>query len=158
MTNQDPKEYALIELCNFINNRLDDTERTALAASPGAWRYANIDSIAGGAVYDTTRSIASVHYETPQDHDGSIVRLLPEREADANGDHIAAHDPAAILLDVKAKRRIVATMRSTIDHAWQDDMNTRVLVLALVSRTLRHLAHLYDTHPDYLQEWKLWIE
>lgn len=149
-------EYALIVLCGFLTSRLDETQALTTGTSPGPWRYADVDSIAGGAVYDPTRSIASLHYETAQENDGSIVRLLPEHEADANGRLIAAHHPGAVDRDVKAKRRIVANARTAIDQAWQLDTEARVAILHLVSRTLRHLAHLYDTHPDYLQEWRLW--
>lgn len=63
---------------------------------------------------------------------------------------------AWVLRTVEAKRLIVANARTAIDQAWQDDANTRVLVLGLVSSILRHLARVYDTHPDYLQEWALW--
>jgi uncharacterized protein DUF6221 len=92
----DPEgEYALIELCNFLTDRLDETHASA---------------------------------------------------------------PAAADRDIKAKRRIVANMRTAIDQAWQDAPHTRTLILHLASRTLRHLAHLYDTHPDYQQEWRLWSE
>lgn len=155
----DPQaEYALIELCNFLTNRLDETHATTQGTSPGEWRYADVDSIAGGAVYDSTRSVASVHYETPTENDGTIVRLLPVHEADANGRLIAAHHPSAVDRDIKAKRRIVANMRTAIDEAWQLDAEARTAILGLASRTLRHLAHLYDTHPDYQQEWRLWRE
>lgn len=149
-------QYALLELCTFLTARLDETRTAALAASPGPWSYRDVDSIAGGAVYDKTRSVASLHYETFEENNGEIVRLLPEHEADANGRHIAAHDPAAVLREVEAKRLVVANARTAIDQAWQDDAHTRVLLLHLVSSVLRHLAHLYDTHPDYRQEWKLW--
>jgi uncharacterized protein DUF6221 len=73
-------------------------------------------------------------------------------------DETHAQAPATADRDIKAKRRILANMRTAIDQAWQLETEARVAILALVSRTLRHLAHLYDTHPDYQQEWKLWIE
>lgn len=159
MSSYDPKaEYALIELCHFLTYRLDETHALTRGTSPGPWRYSDVESIAGGALYDPTRSIAGMYYESPTENDGTIVRILPAHEADANGRHIAAHDPAAVDRDIKAKRRIVANMRTAIDQAWQDDPDTRTLILGLVSRTLRHLAHLYDTHPDYQQEWRLWSE
>lgn len=159
MSSYDPKaEYALLELCHFLTYRLDETHALQQGTSPAPWRYSDVDSIPGGALYDPDRSIAHMHYETPTENDGSIVRLLPVHEADANGHFIAAHDPAAADRDIKAKRRIVANMRTAIDHAWQVEPDARVTILHLVSRTLRHLAHLYDTHPDYQQEWRLWSE
>jgi hypothetical protein len=60
------------------------------AASPGEWTYHGIDSVAGGMIYDATRTIGGVYYEQPDDHDGRIVRHLLVPEADANGALIVA--------------------------------------------------------------------
>jgi hypothetical protein len=60
------------------------------AASPGEWTYHVIDSVAGGMIYDATRTIGGVYYEQPDDHDGRIVRHLLVPEADANGALIVA--------------------------------------------------------------------
>lgn len=80
-------------------------------------------------------------------------------EADAICDHIARHDPARVLAEVNAKRRIID--EHPILTAWKvctrcsDFYDT-----APISRiygpcpTLRLLALPHAGHPDYRQEWR----
>ncbi|MFD0408613.1 DUF6221 family protein [Kitasatospora sp. NPDC127116] len=55
------------------------------------------------------------------------------------GDHIARHDPARVLADVDAKRRVLADVES-----FTEDGALAVLQL---------LALPYADHPDYRPEW-----
>lgn len=60
--------------------------------------------------------------------------------------HLARHDPAHVLADVQAKRRIV-------DHAavyWECDSG-----YAEMRSVLCELAAVYADHPDYQSEWRL---
>lgn len=56
--------------------------------------------------------------------------------------HIVRYDPARVLRDVDAKRRILADRWGGPDHhdMWEHH--------------LRLLAAVYDDHPDYRLEWK----
>ena len=59
--------------------------------------------------------------------------------------YIARHDPARVLREVEAKRRIVATAVLMLDggvsyESWES--------------VLQDLALPYSEHPDYRQEWK----
>lgn len=84
---------------------LDRVDARLAAASPLPWTYSTVDSIGGGALYDMTRTIASLHYELPSEHDGRIVRFLPEHEADANGDLIA-HAPEDLSALIEFARNV----------------------------------------------------
>lgn len=126
-------------LTEFLLARIAEDEEAARAASPGGWSYPGIDSVAGGTLYDKTRRIVDVVYENPHDNDGRIVRRLLVPEADANGNHIARHDPARVLAECKAKRQLVDGFDS-----WGSDAQW----------TLRTLALPYADHPDYRDEWR----
>lgn len=88
---------------------LDRVDNRLIAASPLPWTYSTVASIGGGSLYDATRMIASLHYEQPGEHDGRIVRFLPEHEADANGDLIA-HAPEDLAALVTFARSVKAIL------------------------------------------------
>lgn len=147
------------DVVEFLRARLDEDEAVARAASPAPWSFPGIDSVAGGMLYDETRTIASVVYEQQKDHDGRIVRHLLVPEADANGSHIARHDPARVLREVEVKRRLVAVhdvgnsrwvgfpRADREEHYCQEDGQ------GAPCRTLLALASVYADHPDYRREW-----
>lgn len=137
-------------LVEFLLARIAEDEAAAHAASPGGWRYGDVESVAGGTLYDETRTIASLVYEQPEDHDGTVVRHLLTPEADANGRHIARHDPARVLAECEAKRRIVKL-------AWHHfgDEDYAAGMEHAKEEALRILAAVHATHPDYRDEWRL---
>lgn len=72
-----------------------------------------------------------------------LVRL------DASGPHIARHDPARVLAEVGAKRRIV--------ELHEGEHNCTTYIAAEDNnpcKTLEILAVVYDDHPDYRDEWR----
>jgi len=76
-------------------------------------------------------------------------------QASAQMAHIALHDPARVLAECEAKRRIVdfALMEATGTATRQLDAGE------LPERTewvaVAALAEVYADHPDYREEWKL---
>lgn len=153
-------------LTAWLGQVLDAKEAAARAASPGGWHYGGVASIAGGLLYDESRMIASVHYEQPGDHDGSIVRHLLVAEADANGAHIAAHDPAAVLAMVEGLRAIVALHEVGDPDEWgpeqwacrlcqwdEDCDSPKQSYQHGAGRypcpTLRHVAAMFASEPGY---------
>ncbi|PWG13915.1 hypothetical protein DF268_08600 [Streptomyces sp. V2] len=59
--------------------------------------------------------------------------------------HIAAHDPARVLREIDAKRRIVARVTYHADIMGWDEVHGDLL---------RSLALPYADHPDYRKEWR----
>jgi len=152
-----------LTLTEFLLARIAEDEAAALAASPPPWSYPGIDSVAGGTLYDATRRIVDVVYEQESDHNGTIVRHLLVPEADANGFHIARHDPARVLAECEAKRRIVEWC-SERDRVYIGTLATDIprekdfVPGALVHQTdavmLRFLALPYADHVQYQEEWR----
>jgi hypothetical protein len=141
--------------------RIAEDEEVARAASPAPWSYPGVASVAGGTLYDSTRRIADVTYEQPEDHDGSIVRHLLVPEADANGTHMARWDPARVLAECEAKRRIVSLHTTEPRVIWREevvdgDPDPRLVphVESAPNPTLRLLALPYTDHPDYDETWR----
>ncbi|NUQ98588.1 MAG: hypothetical protein HOY79_19215 [Streptomyces sp.] len=96
---------------------------------------------------------------------GAVAHLpiLEERSEDRM-EHIARHDPARVLAEVDAKRRIIAAYEQTAQLKWPDDPNMiltvkdRIMNQAIgrvegLMTALRLLALPYADHPDYRPEW-----
>ena len=133
------------DLTDFLLARIAEDEAVAREASPGGWSYGTVDSVAGGSLYDKTRMIGDLHYEQPTDHDGSIVRHLLSPEADANGAHIARHNPARVLAECAAKRAIVERWLHLIEHG---DAGSFEWVA-------KALAWAYRDHTDFDPAWRV---
>ena len=151
----------MTSLTDFLLARVAEDEAAARAASPGGWRFGDVESVAGGTLYDESRRIADIAYEQATDHDGSIVRHLLAPEADANGEHIARHDPARVLAECEAKRRIVE--RHTIDCYPGDEGDEYVCdhcraqgwhPADVLCPDLLDLASVYADRPGYRAEWR----
>ena len=63
--------------------------------------------------------------------------------------HIARHDPARVLAECAAKRRIVVNLEEFRgESSWDDEKNVNGLYL------LRLLALPYADHPAYREDWR----
>ena len=101
-------------IVEFLSARLDEDEAGALATTPvplpGRWKVAR-DKHA-----DDDAPLQLIQGEDPDDHaseEYSSTEVIAycaywQAEAEANLRHIARHDPARVLAEVKAKRAIVA--------------------------------------------------
>lgn len=82
-------------------------------------------------------------------------------------EHVARHDPARVLAEVAAKRRILAAIEAG-DAEWAqakeragkapvsfDLARARSLQRELADVVLRNLAALYADHPDYDPAWRV---
>jgi hypothetical protein len=137
-----------VELTDFIKQRLDEDEAVARAAAvkqgdpswvrhgpivlsdPRAFRIrSERDSRPIALVQDVSGDPGDPDYETA---------VLDGADA---ADHIARHDPARVLAEIEAKRRIV----DLTEHGCGDDYQ----------RVQRALALPYADHPDYDERWKL---
>ncbi len=78
----------------------------------------------------------------------------------AQAAHIARWDPARVLAECEAKRRIVEVHEPMlIDAPTFADQTFAVVTCSLCDdahpcRTLRHLAAVYADHPDWREEWR----
>jgi len=128
----------------------------AQAATGGRWKYSDIASIAGGVIYGRKLAIVEVRYDAPSmewisDREysvvgtpaGSIRRNILTDEADANGTHIARHDPPRVLAECAAKRAIVRVAEEI-----EDDWITG-------DHIFRALAQPYRDREGWQREWEV---
>ena len=142
-------------LIEFLTARLDEDERAARAATSGTW-HAAPDAPGLGTwmitAHDATPGGGEVVCEGDREGGGVI------REQDAV--HIVRHDPARVLREVAAKRKILAEHREEGrgDHrgcagcGWAAGDEVRLNEVEECP-TLRALASVYADHPDYRQGW-----
>jgi hypothetical protein len=144
------------DLIEFLRARLDDDEQVARAAGGDRWveRMGDVTSEAldkgdyGPRGYWVASASFSCEGEAEALHEGHAA-------------HIARHDPARVLAEVDAKRRI---LDEVVDEATGLDMSvdgdrrvgsrdtTTEPYLGTV--LLRLLALPYADHPDYREEWR----
>jgi len=159
------------DLADFLLARIAEDEAAARVATPGPWRWDNdeFDDAPQGTCKHRTEwadhgpnleTVSGVErrgsgpyngHETWHEPDAVVISAsgydassLNIKRADA--EHIARHDPARVLAECSAKRRIVelgvctacATEAQPCDHR---------------ADTLRLLALPYADHEDYREEW-----
>ena len=155
------------ELVEFLRARLARDEQIARAATPGPWRWdirneGSMDE-QPELVSTTAPTETSILLTAAGEFDAGFVCVdSPDRE------HIARHDPARVLAEVDAKRRIIDEhMPTPVDAvAWEDDQaapfGCRTCAFSSEEGvrgwgyclTLRLLALLYASHKDYREEWR----
>jgi hypothetical protein len=124
------------DLVEFLRARYDDDASWALACThktgemPQPFRADHRKVFGGGDVVAETRSATLA-------------------------EHIARHDPARVLREVEAKRRILERYRALVedfDHV--DETVFEHTRRATLEDALADLALPYADHPDYREEWK----
>ena len=140
------------DLVQFLRARLDEDESVARAVEDGS------------APFDGQwKADGDTALRTENDH---VLAYLPEGRPFKVGvlRHIARHDPARILREVEAKRRIVQEIlkyEAKIDSEWGCCHLMNEIADGLCSErspasipALQLLAVSYADHPDYREEWR----
>lgn len=134
-------------LVEFLRARLDEDEADAKRAVPGPW--AMVGEPRDTTVFSMPAGISVAH--------GWLRDLA----------HIARHDPARVLAEVAAKRRILDEL-DAMPHALDDGHHECPMVeptawkdprctcgqAELADRVLRLLALPYAGRPGYREEWQ----
>lgn len=121
----------MTDLVAFVRARLDDDEAAAHDAWPSPW-----------LLDDEEYGIVSPEEDSAVDIASAIV--CSSNQQRATNRHIARHQPARLLADVEAKRRILAACQH---HESPDTFD-------LIDDVLRLLAVPYADHSDYQEEWR----
>lgn len=148
----------MISLRDFIAARLDEDEQIARNASSPVpvggeretWSY---DREAFAVRTNHGRWNVATRRDDPAD--SREIHMT-----DSYGEHIARHDPARVLREVAAKRRILeladeaSCWDMTVDtdrRVGSRDTTEEPYIGDLI---LRQLAQAYNDHPDFNPEWR----
>jgi hypothetical protein len=145
------------ELVRWLGQQLDEDERIARAASwtddANAWH-------AEPSPYGARDNGQRWYVEDAMD-DGVVSHVDP-RASDDEGvaRHIAEHDPARVLREIDAKRRLLARYveherldRETFDAEGQH-ARSLVSLRAAYLDAVRELATVYTDRPGYRDDWR----
>lgn len=129
------------DLIEFLRARLNEDEQAALGISD-TWHVEDyeVTAQADGAVQ------ASWVVAGPRGEVG-VAMVNGVRRAH----HIARHDPARVLREVEAKRRIIAEHEPGQDPCDAHD----AMFETVPCDTLMELAAVYADHPDYREDWRV---
>jgi len=84
-----------------------------------------------------------------------IAQPFGERPSIAHTVHIARHDPARVLRDVEADRKLLAIYAEVADMDRDDPEPEYAYGRAVgLGEAVRLRAARFSDHPDYRQEWK----
>lgn len=138
-----------MDLIEFLRARLDEDERVARAAigtaafakQTGEWSFEWVDHPHGKI--PTVFAVADTGVKT------QAASMETAWECQERGAHIARHDPARVLREVEALRRIVDE-HHPVDPCDAHDASFR----SISCDTLRALAAIWADHEDYRAEWQ----
>lgn len=125
------------DLVAFLRARLDEDEMQARAAGSAAmeWR-------------EDSSWLSDLRDPLPSQRRAYGIPSEMTLVTDADAAHIARNDPARVLREVEAKRRIIDWSQRANRVVSADDYEMDV------ATPLEFLALPYADHPDYRQEWK----
>lgn len=135
----------------WLGVQLDADEQAAKAATPGPWGISNSEML--GILQLDHFADGSIKYG-----DDVVEAIGPETDpaAVANAEHIARHDPAAVLADIAAKRAIVDGCAAEIRHAdgrIAAGLPANMVCSEFALRTLKLLAAGYRHRDGYEAGW-----
>lgn len=137
-------------IIEFLTARLDEDEERARRATQGVWKIWGMAVMADQDGTSSADTAVDVAHTVMADEHGK------PRTFDAQ--HIARHDPARVLAEVEAKRRIVSLHHEPV--SWQPGRDPSCSSIDYAEdstdcETLRALALPYADHPDYREEWRV---
>lgn len=130
-----------MNLTEFLTARIDEDEEVAQAAADRGERWATMT--------EETADGENAYYTIETAHGALPIAELAEfsETGRQTSEHVARHDPARVLAECEAKRRIVAGLV----HGSDVYVPTQVIA---TEATLRLLALPYANHPDYDEAWR----
>lgn len=138
------------DLVTWLRQQLDDDERVARAATSAPWIHHVAPDPSGPDHTLLTGEHGVISVGFMQDD--------PIRPADA--EHIARHDPAQVLAEVDAKRRILdayvdaVRMERLMDETDDDGKWDWLFKSEALEGAVKLLALPYADRPGYREEWR----
>jgi hypothetical protein len=157
-------EDLIEEMIHFVREQLDEDERKARAATPGAWRVTTRSSqpyAEDGEIHTVAVHARYVNDKTPEPYRVVTHGDFHEAVDRADAEHIARHDPARVLRDVRAYRKIIAEYEAEIARgpARPKGLETQSEarhggILDAYRAALLILAAIFADRPGYREEWR----
>ncbi len=152
------------DLVAFLNARLDEDEAAAKAATSGPWQWDRREEYGEWGDRGPKLMSLTATWMSPEGTGPYPVTVVSGYGYDAYGigvedadaAHIARHDPARMLREVEAKRKILAEYeRTRADRkAHPRDLPLAGALLA-VHGVVRALAAVYSDHPEFDDAWNV---
>lgn len=155
------------DITTFLLARIAEDEqlaREALRLTEPRQRWSVTET--WGEVSDRSGTVNQLFYVTAWANGSHAIGRSAQADDRAVYDHLARHDPARVLAECEAKRRIVELhsgdeplrAHDCPGRSWLDDEAVAYIGGERVTYvhpcpTLRALAVAYRDHPDYQQEW-----
>ncbi|RPE34931.1 DUF6221 family protein [Kitasatospora cineracea] len=138
------------DLVAFLRARLAEDEQVARAVDDNSAPWDGQWAADGRDVLRTINGHVLARATATTDGRNLPIPLKPGLT-----EHWARHDPARVLAEVDAKRRIIAQYERAREgrRTHPDDLASAGAVLALYG-AVKLLALPYAEHPDYREEWR----
>lgn len=157
------------DLVQFLRARLDEDEAAArLAAEPESWMQLNRQPRPNWYVQLWADPDVAAVVADPESSAYPVVATptgMEANDAEARTAHIVRHDPARVLAEVDAKRRLLTVHQRDTSYSFSGCITCDAgdnscgcmggSAYDYPCETLRVLALPYADHPDYREEWKL---
>jgi hypothetical protein len=146
-------------LTEFLLARIAEDEEVARAASPASWTQGVKRAGSPGRWHGIEAYSVLVDRSDRVFTEGAP--LVADSPSVSDVEHIARHDPARVLAECEAKRRIVAmgqfsdSPESAVDF-WLEvgEGKTPPQPVGALVDVFRALALPYADHPDFREEWR----
>jgi len=159
-----PREAERMTIVDFLMQRIAEDEASARAAvgndGPPTWLPDDADGVYGVRPDVDWDEVCQSHtYGVPNECEFNPtacgISITDDQVLEhARARHIARHDPARVLADCEAKRRIVGLHERRPDWPDCQECGDRDDIKPWPCSTLRLLALPYADHPDYRPEWR----
>lgn len=123
------------DLVTWLSAQLDEDEQVARAASGDNW----VRGFSMGYAFSQEGDVYAIAPDGTPARIAQGTRCGPDISAEQSSEHIARHNPARVLAEVEAKRRILADCAAAeVDR----------------SEVAKLLALPYAAQPGYRNEWR----
>lgn len=148
------------DLAPFLLARVAEDEERALRAPAGPWRLTEITEGIGLRWYMVEGAPPPAGTSRPdQGADGDPTSVV-DIEDESLGRYFERFDPARVLAECAAKRRIVTDHADTTTYVYRDDGSEACGrcgdgTVEAPCQTLLALAQPYADHEDFQEAWRL---
>ena len=139
----------MTDMVAFLNARLDEDEGAAKTATPGPWMTAD------GREWLADNVVFGQSVDWPG-HIQQVCNVDYAQHKAGNAEHIARYDPARVLREVEAKRKIVTRYERSLAGdlpEWKAGRELLIAATAILKGAVVDLAVVYSDHPDYDEAW-----